>query len=644
MYPAHHIQTVLLSAGKNPFELDPMAFQNHPIRILFGLACLALAAALTVYAKTYRKVNEAKRKRAMGDPVPHTRAEAPSHRKKQKGERRYGSLLWMLFFPNYKGGDSRAKPAQFGRKSPDSYKETWGSEKRYGFFHFGSFIPFYKGGESKAKSARFSRKDPDSYKQTWGSEKRYGFFDFGAFIPFYKGGESKAKSAKLSRRDPNSYKQTWGSEKRYGTFLFGSLIPFYRGHGSKAGTAHVPTPHQPNTHNSRLFSLRSGWSADTQAASYKGGFAKAGDADLRLHLPISHRSRPIGKKQYYHYNFGTKISSYSSGRSAAGEGRIPLPHVPTSHGGWRLRHSQLHGWRPFAALASYKGGFAAAGEADLSSMIPGGHRRPSSLIPAVRYGIFQPNQPAPSYKGGFAAAKPARMVRRAPQSHRFRFPLTDPGSKRWSVPVNSYKGGYGIAGVGRPIQELPMSYKEPWGFKARYYGFGGYRILPIRLDGSPWPEFRHAAVELPRSYKEPWGFKLRYYGLAHFRPLPIHLDGAPQPDFHPIVELPRSYKEPWGLRFRYGKGFPLQWHIPGVGYQGGSRTRTKMAWQDPETGAIYHEHLSNAKRYGTHRYGGKLYAHRSIKHYQNLAPVPDTAVEWRIIRDDLAPQDQSEPS
>lgn len=627
---------LLLTGTVNPFEIDPLAFQHHPVRVAVGVLCLVLALLLTIYQKTWRKARDARRKRKFGETVSHTTASAPTHKTKQKGERRYGELLWTLFFPSYKGGSSKAGAADLSRRSPNRHRQA-SSEDRYGSFRFPNPFNLYRGGGSKAGSAKLGQSNPDSYKERWGSEKRYGSFRFPNPFNLYRGGESKAKSARFGRSQPESYKESWGSESRYGSFQFPNPFNLYRGGGSKAGEGRSHAQHQPSSHTGRLFSLRGGWEADADLSSYKGGESRAEGAKLGFALPLSYRSRPGQQKKTY--RFRADVSSYSGG-GAAGEGRIPLPHVPTSHGGHRLRRSQLAGWKPFAAIESYRGGIATAGEAIIQNLAPGvSHKR--RIIPAVRYGFSPKELPAPSYKGGWAIAKPARLGRRAPQSHRFRLPWNQLGSKRWSVPVNSYKGGYGVAGVGKPIQELPLSYKEPWGFKARYFGFRGYRLLPIRMDGSPWPEFRHVGPELPPSYKEPWGFKIRYLGRKNFHLLPIHMDGAPHPDFRPVVELPASYKEPWGSKRRFGRGFGWKWTIPGAGYRGGSKTNPVRPWQNPDTGEVFVEHMSDKKRYGTSKYGGKLYGQRSQHYYiYHREEVPDYDVEWRLVRVGGVPVDE----
>lgn len=669
---------LLLSGVANPFEIDPLAFQHHPVRMVIGALCLVLAMALTIYQTTHRKAHDAKRKKNFGETVTHSTATAPAHKTKQKGERRYGEIIWTLFFPSYKGGGSKASSANLNRSTPSSYKRG-ANEERYGSFQFPNPFHLYKGGGSRAGSANLNRTTPESYKERWGSEKRYGSFQFINPFQFYKGGESKAKSARLNRSQPDSYRESWGSQKRYGSFQFINPFNFYKGGGSHAGEGRSHVQHRPNSHTGRVFSLRGGWEADAPSASYKGGESRAERSELGISLPLSYRSRPGARKKTY--RFQADVSSYSGGGSA-GEGKIPLPHVPTSHGGHRLRRSQLAGWKPFAAIQRYRGGIAVAGEALIQNLNPGGsHKR--RIIPAVRYGFSPKELPAPSYKGGWAAAKPARLGRKAPQSHRFRTPLQYLGSKRWSVPVNSYKGGYGIAGVGKPVQELPLSYRHPWSFKAWYFGLKGYHILPIRMDGSPWPDFRYVGFalppsykeswgfrarylgwrcyhllpirmdgspwpefrsvgpKLPLSYKEPWGFKLRYCGTKNFHILPIHMDGAPCPDFRPVVELPASYKEPWGFKLRYGRGFSWKWTIPGAGYRGGSRTNPVRPWQNPDTGALYIEHMSDRKRYGTSKYGGKLYGQRSPTYFKyHREELPDDDVEWRLVRVGGVPVDE----
>lgn len=193
-----------------------------------------------------------------------------------------------------------------------------------------------------------------------------------------------------------------------------------------------------------------------------------------------------------------------------------------------------------------------------------------------RYGKFHFGAFLPFYKGSFAPAKAAELARQAPQTHRRRFNGQRLTGKTRCIPVDSYKGGYGVASVGKPLQALPPSYKAPWGSQRRYTG--AMLAMPIRMDGSPMPA-------------------------------------------RTAMELPMSYKEPWGSQRRYGKGWsPSASPKP---YRGGSVTNPKAPWQNPETGEVYVEHLSDAKRYGNRRYGGKLYAQRSCKHYQ--AKKPETA-------------------
>ncbi|MCD7838413.1 MAG: hypothetical protein LUG65_05840, partial [Clostridiales bacterium] len=389
----------------------------------------------------------------------------------------------------------------------------------------------------------------------------------------------------------------------------------YRKSRGAAGEAVIPVPHTPNSHGGRRNGGKQfvGWRPDLPTPSYKGGASAAQSAKLYTATPVSYRKS----------------------RGAAGEAAIPMPHTPNSHGGRRFNGKQFTGWQPDLPLPSYNG----------------------FRLSNLRFGAWRLDAPIPSYKGSFAPAKVAELTRQAPQTHRRRFNGQRLTGKTWCIPVDSYRGGYGVAGVGRPRQALPPSYKGPWGGQRRYTGvmlatpirmdgsprptrtamelpmsykepWGGNRRytgvrfrLPIRMDGSPTPRSR-AVVELPMSYKEPWGSQRRYGKITAIpHPFSIRMDGSPVPESKVVVEPPMSYKEPWGSQKRYGRG----WEYPPLpkAYHGGSVTNPKAPWQDPETGEVYVEHLSDAKRYGNRRYGGKLYAQRSCKHYQ--AKKPETA-------------------
>jgi hypothetical protein len=274
----------------------------------------------------------------------------------------------------------------------------------------------------------------------------------------------------------------------------------------------------------------------------------------------------------------------------------------------------------YLPLPSYKGGASRAGNADLTAQAPERYRGGSTP------GHQPMEAPAPSYKGSFAPVKEFLLLRHAPQSHRQRFSPSLSGGALPST-VDSYKGGYGVAGVGKPLQEVPLSYKEPWGSPMRY----GLASLP-RMDGSPTPTLR-GLIEPPLSYKEPWGWKRRYGFISAPR-----MDGSPTPELRGVIEPPLSYKEPWGRKRRYGfiswlrmdgsptptmRGLvelPPSYKEPWKGSC--THPRGLGLWQNPDTGEVYIEHMSDKKRFGTSRYGGKLYGMRSQTYFKYHKPAP----------------------
>ena len=93
-----------------------------------------------------------------------------------------------------------------------------------------------------------------------------------------------------------------------------------------------------------------------------------------------------------------------------------------------------------------------------------------------------------------------------------------------------------------------------------------------------------------------------------------------------------SYKEPWGSPKRYGTfRFP---DLPG-GYRGGSSINPRGIglWQNPDTGEVYVEHMSDKKRFGTSRYGGKLYGMRSQTYFKYHKPEPEPDSELILPRE-----------
>jgi hypothetical protein len=540
----------------------------------------------------------------------------------------------MLPNPSYKGGKSSAASADLRGALPMSYKESWGNKKRYGSFQFGVAIPSYRKSKSSAGEGVVPTPHrPASHSKRYQNPKNgwQGMLP----NPSYKGGKSSAASADLRGALPMSYKESWGSQKRYGNFQFGVAVPSYKTGKSAASAAHlsnsapasyhggwaaageaaVPLPHRPSSHNGRRGNKTglSGWKPAFPVPSYKGGFNTAKGAVPGTHNPNSHSGFRLSSLRFGFWRPDAPTPSYKGGFNPAA-GAVPNTHSPNRHTGFRLSSLRFGFWRPDAPTPSYKGGFSAASAADLSAAAPASHRAPQGLL-QIRYGQQPFQLPLPSYKGGFSAAKAARVSYHSPQSYRRGFARYRLSGKNWVVPVDSYKGGYSIAGTGRPIQELPRSYREPWGSKRRY---GAVPILPIRMDGSPTPQSQ-VVVEPPMSYKEPWGSKARY-GRITAIPTPIRMDGSPVPQSRVVVEPPMSYKESWGSQKRYGKDKSIP--APEKHYYGGSTTNAKAPWQNPETGEVYMEHLSNAKRYGNSRYGGKLYAPRSCKHFQKKSDTP----------------------
>ena len=79
--------------------VDPLAFQHHPARIIFGILCLLLALVLTLWKVLGPKVHKSRRERAFGAPF---------------------RILWGLMFPSYKGGASSARSADLTSAAPAS--------------------------------------------------------------------------------------------------------------------------------------------------------------------------------------------------------------------------------------------------------------------------------------------------------------------------------------------------------------------------------------------------------------------------------------------------------------------------------------------------------------------------------------------
>jgi hypothetical protein len=82
--------------------VDPLAFQHHPARIIFGILCLLLALVLTLWKVLGPKVHKSRRERAFGAPL---------------------RILWGLMFPSYKGGASSARNADLTSAAPASHKK-----------------------------------------------------------------------------------------------------------------------------------------------------------------------------------------------------------------------------------------------------------------------------------------------------------------------------------------------------------------------------------------------------------------------------------------------------------------------------------------------------------------------------------------
>ena len=506
--------------------VDPLAFQHHPGRIVFGSLCLLLSLLLTLWKVLRPKVQKNRRERSFGAPF---------------------RSLWGLMFPSYKGGGSSAGSADLTRSTPQSHRN----------------------GRSRAGSATLSSAAPASHRTRLRDLPR-------AWIgslpnPSYKGGASSARNADLTSAAPASHKRA-GSQGRYGSFRFPLPMPFYR-----------------------------------------GGTSRAKNADLTAAPPVSHRTR------------------------------------------WR---DLPRAWMGYLPLPSYKGGASRARNADLTAQAPERYRGGNTP------GQQPLEAPAPSYKGSFAPVKEFFLLRHAPQSRRQRFSPSLSGGALPST-VDSYKGGYGVAGVGKPLQEVPLSYREPWGSPLRY----GLASLP-RMDGSPTPTLR-GLIEPPLSYKEPWGRKRRYGFISLPRmdgsptpklrgliePPPSYkepwgrkrrygfislprMDGSPTPKLRGLIEPPPSYKEPWGSRRRYGfislprmdgsptptmRGLvelPPSYKEPWRGMC--THPRGLGLWQNPDTGEVYIEHMSDKKRFGTSRYGGKLYGMRSQTYFKYHKPeAPD---------------------
>jgi hypothetical protein len=84
-----------------------------------------------------------------------------------------------------------------------------------------------------------------------------------------------------------------------------------------------------------------------------------------------------------------------------------------------------------------------------------------------------------------------------------------------------------------------------------------------------------------------------------------------------LVELPPSYKEPWKGSCTHPRGLGL--------------------WQNPDTGEVYIEHMSDKKRFGTSRYGGKLYGMRSQTYFKYHKPAPPDISE--VLRPPEEPEE-----
>lgn len=146
--------------------VNTAAYEEHPVRIIVGVAALVLALTLTLFTVLQKWVRQANKKRSYGNNMQYG-TPASSHKTVKKGRRRYGKPALTMFFPRYRGRKSKVPQAKLAAPvSVSRHRKIKGRRSRYGGRMTVVPVKGYTGGKSKATPAVFFSALPNSHRKS----------------------------------------------------------------------------------------------------------------------------------------------------------------------------------------------------------------------------------------------------------------------------------------------------------------------------------------------------------------------------------------------------------------------------------------------------------------------------------------------